>query len=168
MRLKNVSALLALLIVFSGCRMYGGHGSEEATYAQIQEALARYEARADRLQGDYDALSRAAAMRPMLVQEVEVLAALQTAQQSTLAHHRETAASVNAGSSYRSLKRALGAMITQQQIIEDQYDRIAARILDRSDLDSQPEALYSTVPAKLARIEGDLQQISIRDALQAN
>jgi hypothetical protein len=168
MRLKNVSALLALLIVFSGCRMYGGHGSEEATYAQIQDALERYEARADRLQSDYDALNRATAMRPALAPEVVVLAALQSAQASTLVFHREAAASVDAGSSYRSLSRALGAMITQQQIIEDQYGRIAARILDRSDLDRDSEARYAAVPAKLARIEGDLQQISIRDALQAN
>ncbi len=168
MRLKNVSALLVLLIVFSGCRMYGGHGSEEAMYAQIQEALERYEDRADRLQGDYDALNRATSRRPMLVPEAVALAALQTAQQSTLAFHRETAASVGEGSSYRTLSRALGAMITQQQIIEDQYDRIAARILDRTDLDRGPEALYSTVPARMARIEGDLQQISIRDALQEN
>jgi hypothetical protein len=107
-------------------------------------------------------------MRPSLAQEAVVVAALQEAQQSTLAFHRETAAAVSEGSSYLSLSRALGAMIVEQQVIEDQYDRIAARILNRPDLDRASEARYSLVPAKLARVEGDLQGISIRDAVQAN
>ena len=104
----------------------------------------------------------------MLVKEAVALAALQEAQAATLAFHRETAASVTESSSYRAVSRALGAMVTEQQIIEDQYNRIAARILNRTDLDMAPEALYSSVPARMARIEGDLQQMSIRDALQAN
>ncbi|NNE68887.1 MAG: hypothetical protein HKN29_00835 [Rhodothermales bacterium] len=161
----NLLLSLGVLVLLSGCRMYGGHGSEAATYAQIQEALERYEDRADRLQGDHDAVMAAAAGNAALASAAEATAALVNAQAETLEFHRATVASVSDGSSYRKLNRALGAMVTEQQRIEDQYRRIVAQVQNRPDLNREPESRYTLVPSGLAAVEAGLQGISLRDAL---
>lgn len=163
----RTTALLSFVVLFlvSGCRMYGGHGSAEATYAQIGEALERYEDRAERLQGEHQAVLTAAAANPDLASAAEATGALVMAQAETLEFHRATAGSVSDGSSYRVLNRALGAMVTEQQRIDDQYARIVAHVLNRGDLDLEPENRYALVPSGFAAMEADLQAISLREAL---
>ncbi|MBO6576122.1 MAG: hypothetical protein JJ896_09260 [Rhodothermales bacterium] len=167
MRLRITASLFALTVLLSGCRMYGGYGSEEAAYAQIQEALERYEARADRLQSDLTALTAAAADEARLASAVVKLTAVVSAQEAALVFHRAKAAEVSENSSYREVSRALGAMLSEQQVVQDQYAQVVADIVNNPGLDRQDPSRYSIVPAALAAVEASLLDISVLDALQS-
>jgi hypothetical protein len=148
--------------------MYGGYGSEEAAFTEVQTSLERYEARADRLSGDYSALASAAATRPELAVLAPRVARLIEAQAIVLEGHRATAASVTATSSHQTLRHALGSMVSEQQVVEDEYGRVVADILDDASTSRDAASRYALVPAHFARLESRLESVSIRDAVSAN
>ena len=163
----NPALLFAALLMLTGCRTYGGYGSEDAIYQEIQETAERYADRAERLAGDYQALTDAAADDAELAAYSLVLATLIERQEDALAFHLQTASSVEDGDSYRKLSRALGAMITEQQMIEDLYASLVADIIGDPGLSRRDPSRYSLVPAGLARVEADLLDLSIRDAVRS-
>jgi hypothetical protein len=168
MRLRTASTVLTLLVLLSGCRMYGGYGSEEAAYTEVQTSLERYEARVGRLSGDYSALTSAAATRPALAPLAPRMARLIERQMAVLEGHRATAASVTEASSHQQLRHALGSMISEQQVVEDEYGRLVADILGDASTSRDAASRYSLVPAHFARLESRLESVSIRDAVSAN
>lgn len=167
MRIRTLCLLTALLL-FTGCRTYGGHGSEEATYAQILEALDRYEAFAERMQADAQELANASDQNPLAASYSLRFADIVVAQEATLDKIRHLAAGVSSGSSYRALNRTLGAVISEQEVIDDRYDRLVADIINDPELDRQAPYMYTIVPAVLARLEASLLEIPVRDAVRIN
>ena len=167
MRISVPALFIVTLVLLSGCRTYGGYGSEEASFAQLQTAVARYEAQAERMAGDRQALSDASATDPTLAPFAVRMADLVDAQSKSIAKARATLAEVSDGSSYRVLHRALGSVVSQQQIVDDAYGRLLIDIQgDRmTSLQREAPARYQVVPVYYARIEASLEQVSLRDAI---
>ena len=126
--------VLLLVFVASGCRMYGGYGSRAATFEKIQQATQRFAEDLERARGERDALQRAAAADPALVDFAERFAAVVERQGAMVAEHQALAADASAGGNilfewvgpdnYRQLHSLYGAIISDQQIIEDRYDEV--------------------------------------------
>ena len=167
MRLNTALLLAAALMLVTGCRTYGGYGSEEATYNEIQEAAQRYADRVERLAGDYQALTEASAQDAELAAYALRMADIIEHAEATLAFHLHRAETLEEGDSYRELSRALGAMISEQQILEDRYADLVGDIVGQPELGRKDPSRYSVVSSRLARAEADLLDISIRDAVRA-
>ena len=167
MQVRTPLLIVMSLLVATGCRTYGGYGSEEASFTQIQSALERYEAQSQRMQGDAEALAAAVGDNAALAGQAGRLAALVADQEALLEFHRAQAASVTESSSYRDLSRALGAMLTEQQVIDDRYRRLVADLMARPDLAREDPSRYTVVPAALQRLESSLADVSVREAVRA-
>ncbi len=156
------------LVLLTGCQTYGGHGSEEAAQVEIQNALDRYALRADRMRGDQRALANAAAESPRLAVFAPKLARIIEAQEATMKFNQWTADRLTGSPGYRELSRALGGIISEQQIVDDQYGRLLAEVQAtlRPGLSKSPTSHYSLAPAFYARIEASLEQVPIRDAVR--
>lgn len=170
MPLRTATFLLAIAALTTGCRTYGGHGSEDATYTQILSAVERYEAQAERMRGDYQALIEASGQNPELLPFSSRLASTLEIQEASLRHAQALADNVSASSDYRALNRALGSLVSHQQRVDDAYTRILEDIQgDRVDLlRRQDPARYQIVPAYYARIEASLARVPLREAIAGN
>jgi hypothetical protein len=159
---------LFLVSILAGCRSYGGHGSEQATRVELEIAVERFSARADRMRGDQRALADAAAENASLAVFAPRLARIIQAQEQTMARNLETVAALGASSNYRELHRAFGSILTEQQIVEDRYGRLLTEVQAtvRSGLSKSPTSRYSLAPAFYARIEAELEHLPIRDTVR--
>lgn len=158
--------LLLALIVLAGCRTYGGYGSEEATYVQIEKAVDWATQERARLSNDEMALREASERLPFLedfAPRLELLSARLTADMDAWS---KLAGGIDASAPYRDLNQALGAMIAERQRYEDQYRRLAddvAAVLDGSRVGPPPEARYQVAPAFYSRIASRFEARRIRD-----
>lgn len=118
-RLLSVFALLLLV----GCRTYGGYGTEEKTYANIQDAVQRFSEDLDRAKTDLQALQSAADTNEALQPYAERFASEVSRHEATLERHREVLDGLSPSSSYRDLHRQYGAMTTDQRMIRTFYER---------------------------------------------
>jgi hypothetical protein len=150
--------LLMVVVLAGGCRTYGGYGTEAETLEQIRLANASFQEQLARAQADLAVLQRAMAQAPALRPYGAAYQAVLTAHEALLQEHREflEEAEENAGD-YRVLKRTYGAIISEQQIIRDQYAELlgavgsAARGL-RDAGDASFERPYYVVPPYYDRV----------------
>lgn len=170
-RLVSV-VLLALLFATTGCRTYGGHGSEEGTIAQIQQANADFEARLDRARSDLDLLQQSVQNNPALEALVPVYQQVVAMHEDKLALHQSYAGDLNQDSGYREISRKYGAILSEQRLVSIRYQEMHERVqqalrgetpsMERSALQSS----YQAVPLFYRRAENQASGLTMRDALQ--
>ena len=162
-----------IALVLSGCRTYGDYGTEEATFAEIEDVNSRFADELDRAQAEQATLQRAAGqygdLKPFNAHYDELL----SRHEALVASHAALTAqlSVKTGpmgrltSSYRDLNRALGNIVADQQMMKDLYEEFAQELAGLNPETRSSTSRYEIVPPFYERIHAELDRISISEAV---
>ncbi|WP_022834483.1 hypothetical protein [Salisaeta longa] len=151
---------LCLLLLLVGCRTYGGYGTEQETWQQMQTATEQFatdltQAKAElaRLQAVADT---SAALQPMAARYERTVAL----HQERLNHHQTWVEELKGSDNYRALNRTYGAIITEQRLTTKQYQRtlqnVQAVVRGASPVPSDDdisESTYADAPVHYRRVE---------------
>ncbi|MFO8231265.1 MAG: hypothetical protein R6U20_01235 [Longimonas sp.] len=142
---------LALMLLVTGCRTYGGYDSEARTHAQMKQANDRFADDLTRAEGELEALQEAVANNEALEPLAERYANLIDRHRETLETHEGIVEALNADTDYRTLHRNYGTLITEQRVMTNHYrmvtERVYATVTD-GDVPTRvvPEAASYTEP----------------------
>ncbi|QXD15662.1 hypothetical protein GQ464_001590 [Rhodocaloribacter litoris] len=161
-----LQGLLAVLLL-AGCRTYGGYGSEEAARTQLRTAVERFADELERARADARLLREVAAAAPALAAYVDAYEQTVTRHAALLEEHRARLEALGEDASYRTLSRALGAVVSEQSLIRDRYRNL---LVAMAYPDTMPHVVrllsgYQAVPPYYARIEATLIVPSAEDLL---
>lgn len=162
--------VLAALLVLSGCRTYGGYDTQEKNYEAMQNAVQSFEDELNRAQADLHTLQEAATS--------DTLEALAHRFQNHVGEHEELLATqrerldrLSPDASYRTLQRAYGATVTEQQMTEQKYQRVIRTVratVQETDVEaasSAPTRRYTIDPVNFPDAETDAE-LTMERALQ--
>lgn len=121
---------VAGVLVLTGCRTYGNdkYDTGPKTYQAIQQTVDQMEQELGRAQSDLRRLEAAAASMDTLQTLAARYRSFVQSHEAALAGHRAQAEQLAAGSSYRTLHRIYGAMITDQRLLDKQYQRTVRKV----------------------------------------
>jgi hypothetical protein len=115
---------LAGLLLFSGCRTYGGYDTKPKTYAAMKKAVQSFEKEFTRSKSDFQKLKSAAekadTLRPLTSQYQDLL----DEHESLLEKQSDRVERLSENSSYRNLHAAYGATVTEQRLMKQKYQRV--------------------------------------------
>ncbi len=116
------AAALGCLLLLAGCRTYGAYDNEELSLEQIRLSNRVFAEDLALAQQLTRRISAEAGASPQAAELPARLDLLLTVHEAVLAEHRrlEAEAEEHAGD-YRFLKRALGAIITEEEVVRDRY-----------------------------------------------
>jgi hypothetical protein len=159
------------LVLLAGCRTYGGYGSEEATYNQIQQATRQYATELERAQGDLERLETEAESDTTLEPLVERFQNAVAEHEERLARYRSLANGLSADSGYRELHRVYGTITTEMRMTERRYARVVQRVYATrtgipADEPAPSRSGYFVEPVDYARTQ-NAEPLTMRQALQA-
>ena len=160
----------ALILV--GCRTYGDQGYETGpkTYRAMQQTVQQMEQDLSRAESNLRRLESAAESADMLDGLVERYRGLIESHETTLENHRAQAERLTGESAYRTLHRTYGAMITDQRLLQRQYERTTRKVwatVRDTTLPRAPKRLessYSITPVQYPQSERP--EISMAEALR--
>ena len=169
-RFFRLLSLFLLIAVVTGCRTYGGYGTEEELQEQIGEAVDEFEQNLARSEADLAVLQRAAGEQSDLSPLVERFQSNLEKHRELLASHRSIAQDLKGSSSYRNLHRGYGTITTEQRMMRDTYNRTVRHI--RAEVTGEPveaeplpnESFYYVEPVYYSRLKNP-QQITMKQAL---
>jgi len=164
-------APLAVLLLLTACRTYGGYESEEIMRQQMLEANQQFSDDLERARADLAVLQRAAGEATQLQPFVERFRSNIEAHESTLESHRQIAQDLEGSSDYRKLHRAYGTITTEQRIVNKQYNRTVNRIhaavtnqeVQRGE--SYNQSFYYVEPLAYAQIE-NARKMTMEEAVR--
>jgi hypothetical protein len=164
--------LLLAFVALTGCRTYGGYETEEATAAEMKEAVTLFADNLERAQGNLQALNNAASGNPDLQRFKEPYQAMVNVHELALERQREILEEFGPGDSYRGLHRAYGAIVTQQRMIRHRYFNLHEQIAYAVRGES-PEAYnmptrteYYVSPIWYQHEENERNQMTMQQALR--
>lgn len=174
--------LLLLFVVASGCRTYGGYGTESGTLDQIQQANQQFADELARAEGEGNALRQAVARYPVLAPIADDYEDTLERHRTMIVHHREMLDRAAATSGvfawlmqtrYRTISRIYGGILSEQQVVRDRYleaYQAVAQALGRppvawiNTLTTAPRSRYYVVPPQYEDIR-QVPTLSMRDLL---
>ena len=153
--IRPLAIFLLAGFVLTGCRTYGGYGSEEAAVAQIHQANERFAKELDRARSDAETLQTLASAHRNLTSYVEEYQRFVEKHAALLEAHRATYDRLKDGASYRAASRALGAVVSEQFLVHDGYRSVLEEMLGlRETLQKRAaSAHYQQVPPYYRQIE---------------
>jgi len=184
-RRASARSLLAVIVLFatlSGCRSYGGQGSEEAIYQEIQRGHQTFEAKLDRRRAELRTLQQAASGNERLADLAEQYALMVQGHEALLADQGEEIASLSSDSDYRDLNRFFGAMIAMHRTVQLQYDRLldhshrtflsadtvsSADTVRSADSVSPVKRPYALIPPYFDRVREGQRELTLNDVIAA-
>lgn len=168
-RISTLSCVLTVLVLLAGCRTYGGNGSEEAIYNQIERILDRFEGELSRARGEVSMLEAASSERPDVTAFSAQYMQLVEAHEAILDQHREMAEGLSPRSSYRSLHRAYGAMIAEQALLRQQYQGMLRYVYDAYSADTtgwvERHRPYALIPPYYVRAANAGRELTVNNVL---
>ena len=174
-RFRLVPVLVcAGVLILAGCRTYGNEKYETGpkTYDALQETVQQLEQELGRAESDLQRLESAAEAHPELQPLVERYRSSVASHEAALDGHREQAERLSAGSSYRTLHRAYGALVTDRRLLRKQYQRttrtVWATVRD-TEIPRKPardRSRYVDTPVNFPRVGGQ-GPITMAEALRA-
>lgn len=170
---RAATGLVAVLVLFvlTGCRTYGGYGTEPETIDQIRIANDQFAEEMERARAEYEYLLEQVQQDPGLVAFAEsYLAILQLQEQKLLENLDLAESAYDNPDNYRTLSRVYGAIISNQNVVEDRYDAlyrvmVEARTQQVLPEEALPPARWQVAPPEYDRMRRVLQQRSVRDIL---
>jgi hypothetical protein len=123
-----ILGVLALMLLLTGCRTYGGYDTEARTYAQMQQANSQFADDLTRAEGELDALQTAASTNADLQPLAERYADLVASHRETIETHRALVESLSADTDYRTLSRQYGRLVTEQRMLSQNYRSVTERV----------------------------------------
>lgn len=146
--LIKVLGLVLLVGSMAGCRTYGGYGSEEALYRQMQRASAEFSQELEQMRLERPALEQQLGARPDGPRLTDHLNATMSLHEELIERHSNMIEELGEGSSHRTLRRAYGAMITDHELVRGSYRR-ARQTATRGDSADTTDVMrmpYQVVP----------------------
>lgn len=151
-RLPTVLVLVVVIgMLFAGCRTYGSEefDSQRKVYAAVQTSVEQLEQELSRAEASLQQLESAAESMDTLSGLADRYHSLVSAHKTTLDSYRADAKTLEAGSSFRTLRRTYGAIVTDRRLLQRQYDRttrlVWATVRDTT-VPQAPVRLQSTYP----------------------
>jgi hypothetical protein len=122
--------LLAVLVLASGCRTYGDsqYDNAQKMRQQMLQAVRQFDDELGRARADLELLEDAAQQQPALAPLVERYQQVVDSHEATLADHDSLARRMQDAGSYRKLHETYGAMVTDQRLVNRQYDRTVRQV----------------------------------------
>lgn len=165
-----------LFVALSGCRTYGGYGSEEASFNEIQEINERFASDLGKAKNELSTLQQAAAQNRELSAYVDRYEALLARHEALVAQHQELTGSLEVrtgalgrlSTSYRDLSRALGSITVEQLGMKKHYQQLANDLAMHGSGDASalgPMSRYQAIPPYYERLRVAMNQHSLNDAL---
>ncbi len=165
MRLTTLGVLLVAAVFITGCRTYGGYGSEQALYDEIVRLVQQFDNDLARSRGELAAIEQAAATHPELARVYENYSLMLDGHQVFLEEQREIVEQLSPGSTYRHLHRVHGAILAAQRTARNQkasLARAASEILAADAAPAQQDAQavdatrpYALIPPYYIRVAQD-------------
>lgn len=157
-RMLRAGAVALLVVGFgSGCRTYGGYGTEEKAVAAIERMNEQFARSLARAEGDLAALQDMARTTSRLMPVAEEFAAVMADHARLLESHRQDVDRLKSGpSGYRASSRLLGGIVTDHQLTAHRYQVVVGRAagMDRGRVsEPRPHSLYQQVPPHYIRLE---------------
>lgn len=165
---------IAGVLLFTGCRTYGNdkYDSGPKTYQAMQQTVQRMEQELGRAQSDLRRLEEAAETMDTLRPIAARYRSYVESHEAALAGHRAQAERLSAESSYRTLHRIYGAMVTDRRLLITKYRR-ATRMVWATVRDTTippkraaDPSRYVITPVNFPRV-GQQGPITMADALRA-
>lgn len=166
----SIFTVIILLVALSGCRSYGGHGSEEATYAQIQQGHQAFEEVLVRRRADINALRQTVSENQDLADFAEQYALMVQGYEALHEEHGEQIANLSPDSDYRDLNHVFGAMIAMHRTMQMQSERLlhyAHSSFLPADTTSSVERPYALIPPYFDRIREGQRELTVNDVIAA-
>jgi len=169
--MRSVSFVVMLAVLLVGCRTYGGHGTEEQTYEEMQQSVQRLEDELGPAQSDLRQLTAAADRDTALAPLVERYRDLVQTHESMIEAQQERIRALSSTSAYRTLSRTYGAFITDHQLLRRQYARTIRQVYGtvRDSAAPQPRAqdpsTYALTPVNYPESRG-VRSITMAEALR--
>lgn len=165
-------SLLVLLVagfVLTGCRTYGGYGSEEAAVHEIGQANERFAAELERARSDAERLQSLVARHETLAPFVAEYEQWVAEHAALLEAHKEKYEQLSGGASYRKVSRALGAVVSEQQLVHEGYREVLEDMLGMRDrlVKRALSVHYQQVPVYYRRIEEQIYNPTVSQVLAA-
>ncbi|NND71003.1 MAG: hypothetical protein HKN43_05440 [Rhodothermales bacterium] len=164
--MRNVPlVLLACISVLGGCRTYGGYDSKELNIEALSDLTEQVASSATLAEAELTMLQEASRSDASLQAHAEVFSMF-------VEHHRELANRLTDHESpagYLSTSRALGAVISELNIVRDGYADVKVKIAESRGAtiertNTGDDIAYSDVPPYFRRIRLN-QDLSMRDVL---
>ena len=125
LRSRHSVLLVAFVgLLLSGCRTYGGYDTEPKTYQAMQKAVQTFEDELNRAEADLQKLKTAAANADTLQSLAQQFQALVEEHKSLLQKQRDRVEQFSLDASYRNLNNAYGATVTEQRLVQQNYQRV--------------------------------------------
>jgi hypothetical protein len=169
---RSFTVVLVGMLLLTGCRTYGdeGYESESKIYAALRDGVQQMEQDLGRAQSDLRRLESAAESVDTLKALAARYQALISSHEAVLHKHKEQAEQLSGESAYRSLHRVYGALITDRQLLQDQYERTTRKVwatVQDTTVPRVPVRLRSTYNITPVQYPGYSQpSISMAEALQ--
>ena len=169
-RFLRVLTLLLLIAAVTGCRTYGGYGTEEEIQQQIGDAVDEFEQDLARSEADLAVLQRAADEQSDLSSMVARFESNLEMHRKLLTSHRNIAQNLEGSSSYRNLHRGYGTITTEQRMMRSTYNRTIRHVqavVTGQPVDAEPltnESFYYVEPVHYRRLENP-KRITMEQAL---
>ncbi len=163
-----------ILLVLPGCRMYGGHGSEEATLVEIGKAVESIKSMLEDAERDGGMLETAASGNARLEPLARLFSAIVDDNRHAAEHGEELLHSLESETgTYRQLSRALGSLVTEKSRLANSYQSVIRKIavVNNSRIPSTTvgrigaDARYRASPPAYNRIGQNA--VTMREALGA-
>lgn len=158
-------AVLTVFLLLSGCRTYGGYGAEAAIYNQIERVLERFDEHLSRTRAELRALEAASSDDPTLAVLSTQYAELVAAHEAMLEKQRRMASRLSPNSTYRTLHRTYGSMVTEQSLLRDQYQGILRNVFEAHSPDTTMAAdrdrPYALIPPYYARAANAHDELNV-------
>lgn len=119
---------LLLLLVVTGCRTYGGYGTETILHEQMQQANRQFSDDLQRARADLATLKAAADTSEMLQPMVERFQNNIDHHAATLDRHRQMTERLAGSGNYRALHRVYGTITTEQRMMRKTYNRTVQQV----------------------------------------
>lgn len=170
---RPIFLLVAGAMILAGCRTYGdeGYDSGPKTYQALQKGIQQLDQALGRAQSDLRRLEAVADTSEALGPLAERYRNLVSSHETALEDHRQQVEALSAGSAYRSLHRSYGALVTDQRLLQRQYQRTvqavyaAVRGEAPASTPAPLQSNYSITPVAFPRM-GRGQGLSMAEALR--
>ena len=159
---------IAVTATLAGCRVYGGRGTEDATYAQMQRTVTVFQEELERARAELGALQQANVTDAYGQAVVRQYEAIVKNHEALVETQTELVESLSEESGYRDLSRAFGAMNVQQIAIRSQYQRLLQGVhtaLADSSLGLAEDRPFHLVPPFYNRITAKTRDVSTNEVL---
>lgn len=149
-RLIYIAVLTIAIGGTARCTTYGGDGTEEALYRQIEVANDLFAQDLGRARAGVDRLRRVALRDPSAAAHAERYRAILQGHEAMLEVHRRRQERLSPDDGYRELYRVFGSIVIAHQVVRDRYQSFWRRV-EGADMEDGGEARYIHQTASAAQ-----------------